>query len=70
MSNERFWKLPVVDAEGKLVKIMSEGNCLAHRFSDLYEVLRDDRKGHLGRGFQVALVVFAVLRLGLIAFNL
>lgn len=32
--------------------------------------LRQDLKGRLGRGFQIALIVFAILTLGLIAFNL
>lgn len=70
MSSERFRHLPVVDAEGKLVSMMSQGDFVAHTFPDLYEALRQDLKGRLGRGFQVALILFAVLTLGLIAFNL
>jgi CBS domain-containing protein len=70
MSDGRFRHLPVVDAEGKLVNMMSQGDFVAHTFPDLYDALRQDIKGRLGRGFQIALIVFAVLTLGLIAFNL
>ncbi len=70
MSSERFRHLPVVDAEGKLVNMMSQGDFVAHTFPDLYEALRQDLKGRLGRGFQITLILFAVLTLGLIAFNL
>lgn len=70
MSNERFRHLPVVNTEGKLVSMMSQGDFMAHTWPDLYEKLKQDLKGRLGRGFQVLLVVFAVLTLGLIAFEL
>lgn len=70
MSSERFRHLPVVDDEGRLINMMSQGDFVAHTFPDLYEALRQDLKGRLGRGFQIALILFAVLTLGLIAFNL
>lgn len=70
MSSERFRHLPVVDDEGRLINMMSQGDFVAHTFPDLYEALRQDLKGCLGRGFQIALILFAVLTLGLIAFNL
>ena len=70
MSSERFRHLPVVDSSGKLVNMVSQGDFLAHTFPDLYEALRKDLRGRLGRGFQLALVVFAILTLGLIAFNM
>lgn len=70
MSSERFRHLPVVDAEGKLVNMMSQGDFVAHTFPDLYEALRQDIKGRLGRGFQFALVIFSILTLGLITFNM
>ncbi len=70
MSSERFRHLPVVDAQGRLVNMMSQGDFVAHTFPDLYEALRQDLKGRLGRGFQIALIVFAILTLGLIAFKL
>ncbi|MEM7616838.1 MAG: CBS domain-containing protein [Pseudomonadota bacterium] len=70
MSSERFRHLPVVDADGKLVNMMSQGDFVAHTFPDLYEAIRQDLKGRLGRGFQFGLILFAILTLGLIALNL
>lgn len=70
MSSERFRHLPVVDAKGKLVNMMSQGDFVAHTFPDLYEALRQDLKGRLGRGFQFTLVIFSILTLGLIALNM
>ena len=70
MSSERFRHLPVVDHEGRLVNMVSQGDFVAHTFPDLYEALRQDLKGRLGRGFQISLILFALLTLGLIAFKL
>ena len=70
MSDERFRHLPIVDEEGKLVSMMSQGDFLAHTFPDLYEALRQDLKGRLARGFQFSVILFAVLTLALIAFSL
>lgn len=70
MSNERFRHLPVVDSEGKLVNMMSQGDFVAHTFPDLYEALRQDLKGRLGKWFQLGLVIFSILTLGLIAFKM
>lgn len=70
MSNERFRHLPVVDCEGRLINMMSQGDFVAHTFPDLYDAIRQNLKGRLGQSFQIALIVFAVLTLGLIAFKL
>ena len=70
MSHERFRHLPVVDNQGKLVNMMSQGDFMAHTFPDLYEALRQDIRGRVGRGFQWGLIIFAILTLGLIAFKL
>lgn len=70
MSSQRFRHLPVVDAQGKLVNMMSQGDFVAHTFPDLYEALRHDLKGRLARSFQILLILCALLTLGLIAFKL
>lgn len=70
MSNERFRRLPVVDDNGKLINILSQGDFVAYTFHDLYEKVRQDLKGRLGRVFQVGLIVAAVVTLGLIALGL
>lgn len=70
MSSERFRHLPIIDNDGRLVNMMSQGDFLAHTWPDLYEKLKQDLKGRLGRAFQVLLIVLTVLTLGLIAFGL
>lgn len=70
MSDERFRHLPVVDADGKLINMMSQGDFLAYTWPDLYDKVKQDIKGRLGRSFQILLIVFAIVTLGLIAFNL
>lgn len=70
MSHERFRRLPVVDDQGKLINILSQGDFVAYTFHDLYEKVRQDLKGRLGRSFQIGLIVAAVVTLGLIALGL
>ena len=70
MSDERFRHLPIVDDDERLVTMMSQGDFVAHTFPDLYEAIRQDIKGRLGRVFQAVLIVFAVLTLGFVAFSL
>jgi CBS domain-containing protein len=70
MSNERFRHLPIVDADGKLVNMMSQGDFMAYTWPDLYAKVKQDLKGRLGKTFQILLIIFTVITLGLIAFNL
>lgn len=66
MSRERFRHLPIVDKNGKLVNMMSQGDFLAYTWPDLYEKLKEDLKGRLGRSFQFLLIGLAILTLILI----
>ncbi len=71
MSHKRFRYLPVVDAEGRLINIMSQGDFIAHTFPNVYLALRQDLKQRLGcYGFRVILVTFALFILGFIALSL
>ncbi len=70
MSNERFRHLPIVDDQGKLVNMVSQGDFVAHTWPDLYEKIKQDLKGRLGRTLQILLIVFALITLGLIALKL
>ena len=70
MSNERFRHLPIVDENGKVVNMMSQGDFLAYTWPDLFEKVRQDIKGRLGHSFQILLILLAVITLALIAFNL
>lgn len=70
MTHERFRHLPIVDEEGKLVNMLSQGDFVAFTWPDLYEKVKQDLKGWLGRTLQILLVLFAVVTLALIGFNL
>ncbi len=46
MSNERFRRLPVVDAEGRLVAVMTQGDLVSYTWPDLiYRVRRNGLRG-------------------------
>ena len=70
MSNERFRHLPVVNNEGKLVNMLSQGDFVAFTWPGLYEKFKQDLKGRLGKSLQILLVIFTLLTLLLIAFGL
>lgn len=70
MSNERFRHLPIVDHNGKLVCMMSQGDFVAFTWPDLYEQTKQNLKGRLGKYFQWGLILFAALTLALVALKL
>lgn len=70
MSHERFRHLPIVDADGKLISMLSQGDFVAFTWPDLYEKVKQDLKGRLGKLLQVSLVLFAIITLALIGLKL
>lgn len=70
MSNERFRHLPIVDEQGKLVNMISQGDFVACTWPDLYEKAKQDLKDRLGKSFQILLILFASITLGLIAIHM
>jgi CBS domain-containing protein len=70
MSEKRFRHLPIVDDRNRLINMMSQGDLLVYTWPDLYEKVRMDIKGRLGRWFQILLVGFAIITLGLIAMKM
>lgn len=67
MSQERFRHLPVVDSDGKLVNLMSQGDFVAYTWPDLYQKVKQDLKGRLGKWLQLLLLLFALVTLILIS---
>ena len=65
MSNERFRHLPIVDKDGKLVNMLSQGDFVAHTYPDLYEKISSDLKGRLSRVLQILLILGAIVTLTL-----
>jgi len=70
MSDQRFRHLPVINEQGELITIMSQGDFLAYTWPELYEKIKRDLKGRLGRSFQYMLIILGVVVLELIAFKL
>lgn len=65
MSNERFRRLPVVDAEGRLVSIMTQGDFVSYTWPDLIYRLRDEG-GERPDGWQIALIAGGIMAYTLI----
>lgn len=70
MSNERFRHLPIVDKNGKLINMLSQGDFVAFTHPDLDEKIRADLKGRMGKALQILLILSAILMLGFIAFEM
>ena len=69
MSNERFRHLPVVDKEGKLVNVLSQGDFVAYTWPDLIEKAKDDLKKKIQRPYQMMLLILSILLIGYMYFK-
>lgn len=61
MSNERFRRLPIVDENGKLISIMTQGDFVSYTWPDLIQNAAMMARGTLSRGYIIALIAGAVL---------
>jgi len=61
MSNERFRRLPIVDEDGKLISIMTQGDFVSFTWPDLIQNAAMMARGSLSRGYIIALIAGAVL---------
>lgn len=61
MSNERFRHLPVVDEEGRIMNVMSQGDFVSYTWPELFDRLKENTKATLGAGYQVVMIVMALL---------
>ncbi|MEM6811102.1 MAG: CBS domain-containing protein [Pseudomonadota bacterium] len=66
MSNERFRHVPVVDKDGKLLKMMSQGDFVSYTWPSLISTLTEKTKESILGGYQISLIVFALLVYALI----
>lgn len=66
MSQERFRRLPVVDAEGKLVNILSQGDFVAYSWADLLEQTKENLKSRYKLLFPILFGILGILTLILI----
>lgn len=61
MSNERFRRLPIVDANGKLMSIMSQGDFVSYTWPQLFDRAKSLAKSTIGSGYQILLIVGGIL---------
>ena len=61
MSNERFRHLPVVDADGVLVNIMSQGDFVSYTWPELFRDLKSRATQSFATKYQLYLIVGTVL---------
>lgn len=61
MSNERFRHLPVVDKEGKVMCMMSQGDFVSYTWPDLMKQITETTKAAIAPNYQIAFIVAALV---------
>ncbi|CTQ72629.1 CBS domain-containing protein [Roseibium alexandrii] len=65
MSNERFRRLPVVDSEGRLVSIMTQGDFVSYTWPELLKMFSDNVEKRLGFNNQHLWIIGGVMVYGI-----
>ncbi len=61
MSNERFRHLPVVDADGKLVNVMSQGDFVSYTWPQLFTEIRAKTANSFAEKYQLYLIAGSIM---------
>jgi CBS domain-containing protein len=61
MSNERFRRLPVVDADGRIKAVFTQGDFVSYTWPDLVYQAKEMAKATFGRNYGVWLVIGGVM---------
>ena len=61
MSNERFRRLPIVDSEGKLSSVMSQGDFVSYTWPQLFEQAKTLAKSTIGSNYQIFFILGGIL---------
>ena len=61
MSNDRFRRLPVVDEQGKLVSIMTQGDFVSYTWPELLDRVTEQAKATVSSNYQVFMLAGGVL---------
>jgi CBS domain-containing protein len=61
MSNERFRHVPIVDDEGVLINIMSQGDFVSYSWPEMFSRLRDDAVTSIGVKYQGLIILTGIL---------
>jgi CBS domain-containing protein len=68
MSNERFRHLPVIDSDGRLVNVMSQGDFVSFTWPDLLVLLKEKTRDTLNDTFKGRTSQLPILVSGMIAY--
>ncbi|MEL6374322.1 MAG: CBS domain-containing protein [Pseudomonadota bacterium] len=60
MSNERFRRVPIVDDEGTLKSIMTQGDFVSYTWPDLLDQAKTMVRASLGNNYQLAMIIGAI----------
>ncbi len=61
MSNERFRHVPIVDDDGVLINIMSQGDFVSYTWPDMFRQMKDDTVRSIGAGYQGLIILAGIL---------
>ena len=61
MSNERFRHVPVVDKDGKLINVMSQGDFVSYTWPNLMYQVKEIAKENYFKANQVVLIILSLL---------
>lgn len=67
MSNERFRRLPIVDDQGRLVSVMSQGDFVSYTWPRLLENAKTLVTSGAKKNYQMLMIVGAILIYGLVS---
>ena len=70
MSNERFRHLPIVDEEGKIVNMMSQGDFVSYTWPELINRVKEATKASITSGYPVVIIVVACLFYSLVVMSI
>ena len=60
MSNERFRHVPIVDSEGRLINLMSQGDFISYTWPDLLNQVRDQTSRSLNYQYQLPILALGI----------
>ena len=63
MSNERFRHVPVVDSNGKLINIMSQGDFVSYTWPNLMYQVKEIAKENYFKANQVVLIILSLVNI-------
>jgi predicted transcriptional regulator len=61
MSNERFRRLPVVDEDGRLIAVMSQGDFVSYTWPELFAQAKNMARATIGPNISLPVMLVGIL---------